>query len=86
MFTLSWPLASAEVAADLAMKPDARETWWPARVEIADGALRAHPLAWQSSGDLRGLVSANALLPIAAGSGSIARGARVQALLLGWRQ
>jgi molybdopterin molybdotransferase len=81
----AWPLVSVEIAADLPVKPDARETWWPAHVEPGEGALRARPLAWQSSGDLRGLVSANALLPIAAGSGSIARGTVAQALLLGWR-
>jgi molybdopterin molybdotransferase len=78
----SWPMAEVELATDLPMKPDARETWWPAHVVAGGGPLRAHPLAWQSSGDLRGLVSANALLPISPGTGTIQRGAVPQALLL----
>jgi molybdopterin molybdotransferase len=78
----SWPLLSVELAAGLPIKPDARETWWPARVEIHEGMLHARPLAWQSSGDLRGLVSANALLPIASGSGALKHGAKASALFL----
>lgn len=78
----SWPLATVKLAADLPMKPDARETWWPARLEIVDGLWRARPLAWQSSGDLRGLVSANALLPIPSGTGAIQQGAEIPALFL----
>ena len=78
----SWPLAQVELAADLPAQPDARETFWPAHVEIRNGVLRAQPLAWQSSGDLRGLVGANALLPIAPGTGPAKAGARFDALLL----
>jgi molybdopterin molybdotransferase len=78
----AWTLAQVELAADLPMKPDARETWWPARVMIEEGLLRAQPLAWQSSGDLRGLVSANALLPIPPGTGAIKCGSSIRALLL----
>ena len=75
----SWPLAPLELAQDLPAKPDPRETFWPAHL---DSALRIHPLAWQSSGDLRGLVGANALLPIAPGTGPMKAGKRVPALLL----
>jgi len=78
----SWPLAQVELGMDFPAPPDARETYWPTHVEIRDGALRAHPLAWQSSGDLRGLVSANALLPIAPGTGPMSAGARAECLLL----
>lgn len=77
-----WPLVRVELSADLPAKPDARETWWPAHVAAEDGTLRARPLAWQSSGDLRGLVNANALLPIAPGTPGPARGAAVESLLL----
>jgi molybdopterin molybdotransferase len=77
-----WPLTPVELAADLPMKADARETWWPTRVVAGDETLRAYPLAWQSSGDLRGLVSANALLPIPSGTSGIAFSARWRALLL----
>jgi molybdopterin molybdotransferase len=79
----SWPLALAELADGLRAKPDARETFWPAHAFLRDAALCVRPLAWQSSGDVRGLVSANALLPIAPGDGPVENGARVQALLLG---
>lgn len=78
----SWPLMRVPLAADLPSKPDARETFWPAHVALSDGALQAHPLAWQSSGDLRGLIGANALLPIAPGSEAVKAGAFVDALLL----
>jgi len=78
----AWALAHVALAADLPMKPDARETWWPARVTFDNGALRAHPLAWQSSGDLRGLVAANALLPIPPGTGALPCGAECRVLLL----
>ncbi len=78
----SWPLAHLALVAALPAKPDARETFWPAHVALRDGALRVHPLAWQSSGDLRGLVGANALLPIAPGMGAAKVGACVDVLLL----
>ena len=81
----SWPLAPVELGGDLPMKPDTREMWWPAHVTAVEGVLRAHPLSWQSSGDLRGLVSANALLPIAPGTGALARGSSFRALLLNSR-
>ena len=75
----NWPLAHLELADDLPAKPDPRETFWPAHL---DSALHVHPLAWQSSGDLRGLVGANALLPIAPGTGPMKAGERVPALRL----
>ncbi len=78
----SWPLAHIALAADLPAKPDARETFWPAHVALTDGVLRAHPLAWQSSGDLRGLVGANALLPVAPGTGPMRAGEPAECLLL----
>ena len=78
----SWVLARPELAEDLPAKPDARETFWPAHVAPRDGALRAHPLAWQSSGDLRGLVGANALLRIAPGTGPVRAGELAECLLL----
>ncbi len=81
----SWPLAEVELAEGLPSMPDARETFWPARVALRDGTLRAQPLAWQSSGDLRGLVGANALLPIAPSNGPARAGAKVPALLLALR-
>lgn len=78
----SWTLAQVELAADLPAPPDARETFWPAHIAVHDGQLRAQPLAWQSSGDLRGLTGANALLPIAPGTGPMNAGGKITALLL----
>ena len=78
----SWPLALAELADDLPAKPDTRETFWPAHGAVSGGVLRVRPLAWQSSGDLRGLIFANALVPIAPGSGPEKRGTQVPVLWL----
>ena len=80
--TPSWPLVRIGLAADLPAKPDARETFWPARVALDEGSLRAHPLAWQSSGDLRGLTGANALLPMAPGTGPMREGELAECVLL----
>lgn len=77
-----WPLVELELAEDLPAKPNPRETWWPARLLIRDGVLQAQPLAWQSSGDGRGLVSATGLLPIAPGAAGARKGERVSCLLL----
>lgn len=41
---------------------DGRRTWTPARISWETGKLRATPMAWKHSGDLRCLVEANALL------------------------
>jgi molybdopterin molybdotransferase len=79
----SWALAKIELSADLPAKTNDRETLWPAHVAASDGVLRAHPLAWQSSGDLRGLLGANALLPIAPGASGAKKGTAVDCLLLG---
>ena len=78
----SWPLAHVELAEDFPARPDARETFWPAHVFTRDARLRVRPLAWQSSGDLRGLIAANALLPVAPGSGPVLAGIPVPVLLL----
>ncbi len=50
--------------------PDARETWWPARVRGVEGRLFAVPLPWRDSSDLTGLPQANALLRIGSRDGN----------------
>jgi molybdopterin molybdotransferase len=55
-----------------------RETFWPARWELADGQVRIFPLRWQSSGDLTALAHANALLRLASGAGIVPAGSRVE--------
>jgi molybdopterin molybdotransferase len=78
----SWAVTKIELAEDLAAKPNERLTLWPAHIAPEGGVLRALPLPWQSSGDLRGLLGANALLPIAPGAGGAKTGTPVDCLLL----
>jgi molybdopterin molybdotransferase len=79
----SWALTKIELAERLPAKPNERLTLWPAHVAVIDGVLRARPLAWQSSGDLRGLLGANALLTIAPGASGADKGELFDCLLLG---
>jgi molybdopterin molybdotransferase len=78
-----WPLATLPLAQPIADAASARETWWPARVAATAGVLSVTPLAWQSSGDLCGLASANALIRIPPRSQPFAAGAPACCLLLG---
>ena len=78
----SWTRAQIALAEDLPAKPNERETLWPAHAGVQDGALHVWPLAWQSSGDLRGLLGANALVPIAPGAGGAKKGEQVECVLL----
>ena len=50
------PLFTIATAAALPGNP--RETWWPARLAIADGKATAQPLKWRSSGDMTGISTA----------------------------
>jgi molybdopterin molybdotransferase len=65
---ISWPLAKIRLAENFGYRPDARETFWPARVEIQNGELVVRALRWQSSGDVTALAGANALLQMDAGA------------------
>jgi molybdopterin molybdotransferase len=60
----SWSLFKARLAEDFEYRPDARETYWPARAEIQKGELVVRALRWQSSGDVTGLAGVNALLQL----------------------
>ena len=77
-----WETAKIILSEDLAAKPNERQTLWPAHVRVADGKLQVLPLSWQSSGDLRGLLGANALIPIAPGEPGAKKGTLVDCLLL----
>lgn len=59
-----WPLLNVRLVESFSHRPDARETFWPARVEIQNGELVVRALRWQSSGDVTGLTGANALLQL----------------------
>lgn len=79
---ISWPLAKIRLAEDVETKPGARETFWPARVEIQNGELVARPLRWQSSGDVTALGGANALLQLDAGAEPPKTGENISVLML----
>jgi molybdopterin molybdotransferase len=73
-------LESGTLATDLDDASDARDTFWPALVELEKGRVRLTPLPWRSSGDLTCLVRANALLRVLAGSADLRAGAGVEYL------
>ena len=79
----SWALVRLPFAGVVAIKGDARETWWPARISVREGRMEASALAWQSSGDLRGLLGADGLVRIAPDAGEVRAGADVECLILG---
>ncbi|MBI5387248.1 MAG: molybdopterin molybdotransferase MoeA [Verrucomicrobia bacterium] len=66
------------LAADLDAGANVRETFWPARWQLRDGAAVLTPLRWSSSGDLTALASANALLRVARGAARLAQGSPVE--------
>jgi molybdopterin molybdotransferase len=66
------------LAQDLVAEGPARETFWPARWTVRDGAVTLRPLRWRSSGDLTALASANGLIRVTAGTGRVECGSRVQ--------
>jgi molybdopterin biosynthesis enzyme len=74
------------VDASLPLKADSRETWCPANVYVKNSELRARPLLWNSSGDLRGMLEANALVRLPSGSSTVASGGLVECLLFTVRQ
>jgi molybdopterin molybdotransferase len=61
-----WSFLHLPVAGGAALRGNARETFWPARVVVRAGALAVVPLAWSSSGDTFSLAGVNALIRIAA--------------------
>ena len=70
---VTWPLVQLPLTGPVNLRADARETYWPARVLLADGRLAVQALRWQSSGDVTGLVGVNGLIRLAAGA-SVAPG------------
>ncbi len=72
-----------ELAVNLTETLSTRETFWPARLEIAFGGIRLHPLVWASSGDITCLATANALLRVRINQGPMEAGSEVEFLLTG---
>ncbi|MCP5522301.1 MAG: molybdopterin molybdotransferase MoeA [Verrucomicrobiales bacterium] len=58
--------------------PNARETLWPARLEITGEGVGLRPLSWRSSGDLTPLATANALVRIPPGTDLLPVGSPVR--------
>lgn len=57
-----WELLDLPLAGGEPLRPDARETFWPARVEAEGGRLVARPQRWSTSGDTFSLLRTNALV------------------------
>ncbi|MHB1309484.1 MAG: hypothetical protein ACYC23_20620, partial [Limisphaerales bacterium] len=66
------------LAAELEADGYPRETFWPARWSLNQGAIRLVPLRWSSSGDLTSLATANALIRVAAGTKLLKSGSQVE--------
>jgi molybdopterin molybdotransferase len=77
-----WPSVKIRLAEDLNFRPDARETLWPGRVSVENGALAARALHWQSSGDVTGLAGANALLQMEGDAAAPKAGDSIAAVFL----
>jgi len=65
------------LAAKLEEANNPRETLWPARCEPGERGWVLTPLRWSSSGDVSGLVTANALVRVPAKSADLAAGTTV---------
>jgi molybdopterin molybdotransferase len=77
-----WSFLEIQHGGDRALSPDARETFWPARVVVREGQLVALPKQWSSSGDTFSLVGTNALIRLPREGEPISPGANVRVLLL----
>lgn len=70
--------AEGMLAEEFVPDANARETLWPARIEISDGLAQLTPLLWRSSGDLTALATANALVRIPPNSDKLAPGTKLE--------
>jgi molybdopterin molybdotransferase len=76
------PLIELPLAGEAALTGHTRETWWPARLAWHPEGPRVEPLKWQSSGDLTGLASIDALIRVPSHSPEILPGQKVTLLRL----
>lgn len=59
-----WDFLDLEISNRSLIKPNPRETFWPARVSISEGNLIAEARKWSTSGDTFSLTETNALIRI----------------------
>lgn len=60
----AWDFLDLEIEGTVTIRPNPRETFWPASVFHRDGKLVASPKRWSSSGDTFSLADTNALIRI----------------------
>ena len=60
----SWNLARLPLTGGEPLRPDPRETYWPARVFVRDGQFAVTPKRWSTSGDTFSLAGTNALVRV----------------------
>lgn len=77
--TPAWDFLDLKLSGGEPLRPDPRETFWPARVTAQSGRLVATPRRWSTSGDTFSLTGTNALVQINESSPS---GGRAATLLL----
>lgn len=59
-----WNFLDLEITNPNLIKPNPRETFWPARVSISQGSLKAEARPWSTSGNTFSLTQTNALIRI----------------------
>jgi molybdopterin molybdotransferase len=64
----SWNLLTLPFDGGEPVKPDPRDTFWPARVSVRNGGLVVAPVRWSTSGDTFSLAGTNALARVNANS------------------
>jgi molybdopterin molybdotransferase len=76
----AWAFLHLEVRGGEPLRPDPRETFWPAAVSAKDGRLVVTPKRWSTSGDTFSLAGTNALVRVGE---TLPADGRVETLLLG---
>jgi molybdopterin molybdotransferase len=75
----AWSFAHLEMRGGEPLRPDPRETYWPAHVTVEDGRLFVTPKRWSTSGDTFSLAGTNALIRVGE---TMPAGGLVETLLL----
>ena len=79
---IEFGLVEATLGGSVALKGNARETWWPARISWGSDGVKFVPLKWQSSGDLTGITGLDALIRVPAGITAVQPGEAISARLI----